>query len=950
MLKHYVQIDVSRDRLVDSPRQPSQQLLQPNQGMVSMRLASHCRLAELSLCSLWVLSACGGGGGSSNPNNSTYSVGGTLSGLASGASVVLQNSGGNTTTVSANGNFTFSMPVTNSAIYAVTVLTQPTGQTCTVTSGGGTVNGSDVTSVHVTCAMKTYTVSGSVSGLNSGALITVRNNAGDPTTVKANVTFSFATPIPYNGSYAVTVATQPPAQVCTVTAGSGSSVTSNVSGVSIACGPATEAVIHTFDANADGIGPLANTILGSDGNFYGTTVNGGANDLGTVFKIAPTGIETVLHSFVGGATDGSHPEAALIQGSDGNFYGTTANGGPTGDGTVFKITATGDESVLYAFTGGDGISPFGGLVLGSDGNFYGTTSGGGPNLNGTVFKITPAGVETMLHSFTGGTTDGNDSGAALIQGSDGNFYGTTGYGGTSDNGTIFKITPAGVETVLYSFAGGTDGSSPSAALTQGSDGNFYGTTDLGGTSNVGTVFKVTPAGVETVLHSFASGLTDGAQPQAALIQGSDGNLYGTTIQGGTSDNGIVFKISLAGVESVFYSFAGVTTDGSTPRGALIQVSDGTFYGTTDSGGTSNSGSFIRITPTGTESMVYSFNSGPEGQIPVGMIQGNDGNFYGTTYGGGTNNRGTVFKLTSAGVETALHSFLGGTSDGSYPSPLTQGSDGNFYGTTQLGGTSNIGTVFKITPAGVETVLHSFVTTDGSQPQSALTQGSDGNLYGTTDGGGANGVGTVFKITPTGVLTVLYSFAAGTDGSLPSALIQGSDGNFYGTTTSGGSSGRGTVFRVTPTGAETVLHSFGGGTTDGSAPNAALILGTDGIFYGTTSGGGTNNLGTAFKMTPAGAETVLYSFAGGTSDASTPNAAALIEGNDGNFYGTSVGGGAFGKGTMFKITPAGVETMLYSFTGGSDGSNPDSFIIGTDGIFYGTTASGGSSNYGTVFKF
>jgi uncharacterized repeat protein (TIGR03803 family) len=916
-----------------------------------MRLANHCRLAELSLCSVWVLSACGGGGGSSNPNTSTYSVGGTLSGLASGASVVLQNSGGNTTTVSANGNFTFSTPVTNSAVYAVTVLTQPTGQTCTVTSGGGTVNGSDVTSVHVTCAIKTYTISGSLSGLNSGAQVTVRNNAGDPTTVKANGTFSFATPIPYNGSYAVTVATQPPAQTCAVTAGSGSSVTSNVSGVSVACGLANESVIHTFDVNPDGFSPRASAIQGSDGNYYGTTYVGGTNNLGTVYKITPTGVETVLHSFMGGATDGSLPTAALIQGSDGNFYGTTTGGGPIGAGTVFKITATGDETVLYAFIGGDGIGPFGALVQGNDGNFYGTTSGGGPNFNGTVFKITPAGVETMLHSFTGGTTDGRDSGAALIQGSDGNFYGTTGYGGTSDNGTVFKITPAGVETVLYSFAGGTtDGSAPTAALIQGSDGNFYGTTGYGGTSNVGTVFKVTPAGVETVLHSFANVLTDGNQPQAALIQGSDGNFYGTTGYGGTSNVGTVFKVTPAGVETVFYSFTGATTDGGGPQGALIQGSDGIFYGTTSSGGASNSGSFIKISTTGTESMVYSFNSGSEGQTPVGMIQGSDGNFYGTTYSGGTSSRGTVFKLTSDGVETVLHSFAGSSSDGGYPAPLTQGSDGNFYGTTQLGGTSNVGTVFKVTPAGVETVLHSFVTTDGSQPQSALTQGIDGNLYGTTDGGGANGVGTVFKITPTGVLTVVYSFALGTDGDLPSALIQGTNGDFYGTTTNGGLSGHGTVFKITPAGAETVLYSFAGGTTDGSAPNAALILGSDGIFYGTTSGGGTNNLGTAFRMTPAGAETVLYSFAGGTSDASTPNAAALIEGNDGNFYGTSVGGGGFGKGTVFKITPAGVETVLYSFTGGSDGGNPDSFIIGIDGIFYGTTAEGGSSNLGTVFKF
>jgi uncharacterized repeat protein (TIGR03803 family) len=882
----------------------------------------------------------------------TYTISGVVSGLNSNSQVAVLNNGGDSTSLSANGAFSFAAAVPYGGSYAVTVSTQPTGQTCTVTSGSGTVGAVNVTSVQISCAINTYTISGVLSGLNAGSQVTVLDNAGNPTSVNANGAFSFPTPIPYGGSYLVTVGIQPPAQSCVVAAGAGSGVVANVSGVSVTCAPATESVIYSFDANADGASPRANTIQASDGNFYGTTYTGGTSGSGTVFRITPAGVETVLYSFAGGTSDGSLPTAGLIQGSDGNFYGTTGGGGPTGAGTVFKITPSGEETILFAFIGTDGIGPAG-LIQGSDGNFYGATSSGGPNFDGTVFKVTPAGAMTILHSFTGGA-DGAGSAAALTQGSDGNFYGTTTYGGTSDAGTVFMITPAGIETVLHSFAGGAaDGYSPVGALIQGSDGNFYGTTQEGGPNASGTVFKITSGGVETVLHSFTGGITDGSYPYAALIEGSDGNLFGTTSNGGASSNGTVFKITLGGVESVLHSFTGGATDGSMPLAGLVQGGDGNFYGTNSSGGASNSGNFIKITPAGIETALYSFNSGPEGQSPVGLIQASDGNFYGTTSVGGTSGNGTVFKVTSGGVETALYSFAGGTSDGRYPASLIQGSDGNFYGTTALGGTSNEGTVFKITPAGAETELYSFAGgTDGSQPQAALTQGVDGNFYGTSVAGGVHGSGTVFKITPSGFETVLYSFTGGTDGGEPqAALIKGGDGNFYGTTSVGGASGQGTVFKLTPAGVETVLYSFAGGATDGSGPYAALIQGSDGNFYGTTSRGGTSSQGTVFKLTPTGVETVLYSFAGGfvgVADGGDPST-ALIQGSDGNFYGTS-GGGIGNNGTLFRVTPTGVETVLYYFSGTTGVSHPGGLIQGFDGIFYGTTDSGGTSNLGTVFAF
>jgi len=404
--------------------------------------------------------------------------------------------------------------------------------------------------------------------------------------------------------------------------------------------------------------PLVATISNASGsNGQATSLTAGSTQItassGTVAApavslqvVVPT--ETVLHYF-SGSPDGLIPQfGAMIQGSDGNFYGTTVGGGFYGYGTVFKVTATGSESVLYSFSGygvgSNGYNPFSvGLVQDSDGNLYGTTSNGGAAGYGTVFKLTPTGVETDLHSFAGGN-DGAVSYASLILGIDGNFYGTTTSGGVAGYGTVFRMTPAGAESVLYSFAGGSDGATPYASLIQGVDGNFYGTTTGGGAAGHGTVFKLTPSGVEAVLYSFAGG-SDGATPYASLIQGVDGNFYGTTLNGGTNSHGTVFKVTPGGTETVLHSFSG-GTDGAAPYAELTQGSDGNFYGTTCNGGTDgyNLGTIFRVTPQGTETVLYSFfENGNDGACPVGgLVQGGDGNFYGTTQGIG-NNFSTVFK-------------------------------------------------------------------------------------------------------------------------------------------------------------------------------------------------------------------------------------------------------------------------------------------------------------------
>jgi len=343
-----------------------------------------------------------------------------------------------------------------------------------------------------------------------------------------------------------------------------------------------ESVLYSFAAGADGAGPHGSLVQGPDGNLYGMTQEAGAHDDGVVFKITTAGAETVLHSF--DEADGMYPYGSLIFGPDGNLYGMTSQGG-NNLGVVFKITTAGVETVLHTFGPDDG-RPISSLMLGSDGNFYGTAQqGGANNQGGTVFKITPAGVETILHSF-GGEGDGASPMGRLIQGRDGNLYGTTSMGGDKGHGTVFKITTAGVETVLHSFAGGADGKDPRGSLVQGPDGSLYGMTSASmaspiGDKNNGTVFKITTAGVETVLHTFSGG-ADGAFPNGSLIFGRDGNLYGLTSGGGANNYGVAFKITTAGVETVLHTF-GTPGDAARPMGSLIQGTDGSFYGMTQGG-------------------------------------------------------------------------------------------------------------------------------------------------------------------------------------------------------------------------------------------------------------------------------------------------------------------------------------------------------------------------------
>jgi uncharacterized repeat protein (TIGR03803 family) len=385
----------------------------------------------------------------------------------------------------------------------------------------------------------------------------------------------------------------------------------------------------------------------------------------------------VLHSFAGPPTDGANPYADLVRDAAGNLYGTTVVGGAYDNGVAFKLSLIGTETVLYSFTGGvDGRFPYGSLIGDAAGSLYGTTIAGGatsacnPSFGcGVVFKLSAAGTETILHTFTGG--DGFYPVAGLIRDPAGNLYGSTQVGGATSTcnppygcGVVFKLSGTGAESVLHSFTGGADGVGPIAGLIQDAAGNFYGTAAGGGAASTcnlsygcGVVFNLSPTGAERILYSFTGG-ADGASPEAGLIRDAAGNLYGTTIAGGTTTScrqthgcGVVFKLvpSNSGYElKVLYTFHG-SSDGANPYAGLVRDAAGNLYGTTSGGGADRLGAVFELIRCGSGydfRLLHSFTGGADGSTPyAGLTQDAAGNLYGTTYYGGTFGKGVVFRLT-----------------------------------------------------------------------------------------------------------------------------------------------------------------------------------------------------------------------------------------------------------------------------------------------------------------
>lgn len=719
----------------------------------------------------------------------------------------------------------------------------------------------------------------------------------------------------------------------------------------------TETILHSFRFN-DGISPLTTPIQGQDGAYYGTAQQGGNFGVGTVYRIASTGTLTILHDFNG--SDGVHAYGGLVQGSDGTLYGTAVDGGSNNLGTVYKLHPDGTGfMVLHNFAGSDGAEPLGALTLGHDGMIYGMTHDNGASNYGTVFQMSTDGsVFNVIHNFSG--PDGQDPDAGIIQGRDGMLYGTTGSGGAYSYGVAFQMSTDGsFYSIIHNFTGGADGGNPSCGLIQGSgsDNSLYGAAYNGGANGVGIVFQLAVDGsVFSTIHNFIG--VYGANPydDESLTLGSDGMLYGTTLNGGDWGAGTVFQVSTSGtVFNSLHSF-NPNAEGYNPYGGVIQGSDGLLHGVTpysSYGSANNYGTLFTLTTSGASfTTAFDFSNGIDGYDPYGgLALGKDGNFYGTTVSGGLYGYGTLFKISKTGQLTLLHSFS--NIDGYAPyCGITLDSKSNLYATTTFGGANSHGVAFEYSPStGIYTLLHSFIGADGVFPDSGVTLIGT-SLYGVTEEGGANGYGVVYKITlPTATkpstFKVLHSFNSSDGASSSGSLIEGSDRNLYGVTNFGGAFGYGTVFKISPTtGTLTTLHSFN--LTDGSNVYAGLIQGRDGMLYGTTLYGGVYGNGTVFQISTNGSVfNVLHNF--NVSDGQNPFS-TLLQGSDGMLYGTTSGGGDYNYGMVFNLSTDGsVFNSLHSF-GVFDGSDPSSGVVeGPDGNLYGTTFFGSVWGYGTVYR-
>jgi uncharacterized repeat protein (TIGR03803 family) len=700
-----------------------------------------------------------------------------------------------------------------------------------------------------------------------------------------------------------------------------------------------QTTIHSFYAPTnDGTYPVAPLVVDGNGNLFGTTSGGGVdgcgnNAQGTAFELSPAGggkwTEAEIHGF--GCFDGTNPVAGLTLDAAGNLYTTTSKGGKTavcnqGCGTVVELSFSAgqwNETVLYSFLGGvDGQNPLGSVVLDSSGNLYGTTQWGGGNgtcsqfgvnlFCGTAFELSPGSggwTESIIHSFGGGNDGGNPA-AGLIFDSAGNLYGTTEWGGGLGNcspfgtnqfcGTVYQLSHGSsgwTENVIHSFADGTDGNNPTAALIVDTASVLYGTTagvqDVGVAT--GTAFRLTPQGgtwAEAVLHTF-SNANQGTFP-GSIIFGPPGILYGTAGEGGNTHN---------------CSYCGIVFE-------------------------------LKRTSTGWKQRVlYDFRGSPDGAVPSSLISDASGNLYGVTSAGGnttcfysSSNCGTVFELkrTSRGwKEKILYRFAGGN-DGWQPEGIVSDGAGNLYGTTSAGGASNAfcdpqvgcGTVFKLSPTAggwKETVIYSFNGgTDGSRPGSVPVLDASGNLYGTTIEGGIicrtyaqQGCGTVYELSPSSngwTEKLLYDFTGGKDGFSPVGnLLFDSTGNLFGTTYNDGGNCNaghcGLVFELSPGSSgwtENTIYDF-----PGAAPTSDLVFGSGRTLYGaTTTGDGTScnpSCGFVYKLSQVSGgwkETTLHTFDG--KDGANPFGAMILDGT-GNLYGPAQGG-IYHAGVVFEVIP------------------------------------------------
>jgi len=700
----------------------------------------------------------------------------------------------------------------------------------------------------------------------------------------------------------------------------------------------TYEVLHSF--SGPGGTPTATVVASPSGVLYGTTRTGGIFQRGSIYSLTPDGsggfVYALVYSFAG--PDGSTPWRELIFGADGDLYGGTHAGGASDVGTLFRVTPSGALTRLHDFADGGGQDPFQ-LLLASDGNIYGTATSGGAHGGGTVFRLGSDESFATVHDFDG-ATEGTAPVAGLLQ--VGAFlYGVTRDGGAGGAGTVFRLDLAGTLTTLHAFTG-ADGAAPAAALILGTDGDLYGTTSGGGAGGVGTVFKMDLSGAVTTLHSF--NVQDGAKPFAPLILASDGKYYGTTTEGGPGGSkdyfplGTVFRIDGLGNWELMAAFAqGYSgTPGSYPLAALADGHDGFLYGTTVEG----LGSLYRLNPAAEFNYVYFFGADAGAYAPAGLLTEVKSALYGITQGGIS----SIYRLDGSDP-TIIHAFSLGEGQG--PSTLLLGTDGSLYGTATTAGPGGLGSVFRFTLPDTLEVLTGFDWGDGANPTGGVVEGPPGEFSGTTNQGGAGQLGTVFHIDASGTLTTLHSFDSGWfEGAYPTAPpVRTSDGSLYGPTVYGGPNAWGDLYAIDPLGAFSVFHAFN--DFDGCCPGGPLVQGDDGALYGGTPQNGANGIGNLFRIDLLGNFTTIHDFAGPEGAGVY---GVLLQAPDGLLYGTAQGGGSMNQGTVFRVDILGKNFEVLHDLQGNDGISPYSGLtLASDGAFYGTAGGGGFAGGGVIFR-
>jgi uncharacterized repeat protein (TIGR03803 family) len=722
--------------------------------------------------------------------------------------------------------------------------------------------------------------------------------------------------------------------------------------------------LHDFDAaiSQSGCKPKSSLVQGADGMLYGTTSFGAVGFSGAVYQLKPNGSGfAVIKRFSDSSNEGSYPAGDLVL-SGTTLYGTLSYGGSGNRGAVYKVEiASSNLTVLHAFSGSDGANPFAGLVLVGT-NLYGTTLGGGQNGNGTVFKVSTNGTGFgVLQDFAG--TNGSEPYASLVA-SGTNLFGSTAYGGNNGQGTLFRICTDGSGFTVLKDLAGSGLYNPQAALTV-SGGTLFGVAD-GGDNDAGAVFQMGVDGSGlAVLKSFAavsSGTNaEGANPRSSLVL-SGGTLYGTTPEAGPGGQGTAFKLTTGGGGfTVLKSFSG--TDGADPEAGLF-LSGASLFGTTRAGGSDGGGTVFTVTTSGAGFALLKSFPLSDGEYPYAPLVYAGGMLYGVASSGGTDGYdGTLFRIKADGSGfSVLRNFS--YNDGSYPYGGLSLLGSTLFGTASSGGASGQGVLFSMNIDGSAfTLLRSFLPTvsdgagantnfGGASPEGVTLAGTI--IYGTANSGGSGGSGTVFSMQTNGsAFTVLKDFSAGSadgkggytnlDGVSPNAGLLLAGATLYGTTFYGGTNGLGTVFKVNTNGSGfSTLKHFS--AAEAGYPWAGMVL-SGSTLYGTASGGN-DAAGAVFAINTNGTGfTILKMFSYSDGLGINPIGGLLLSGT--NLYGTCYQGS--GIGNVYRINLDGSGYQVLKVFMGNDGAFPRAGVILANNYLYGTTAGGGLGQAGVVYS-